>query len=379
MADFNEAFRKWFGQSKVADENGQPRVVYHGTSAQFSIFDTTRRRTVTGNVTSVWGSFFTPSEGEAQRYVHDFHQGKGHVIPVYLSLQNPYEMKRIEWDRFAMQVFFKQAASQEEAEQNARRFKEELVAAGHDGIVVLGRGFNAEYIAFYPEQIKSIGNDGTWDADDPNIGSNPSQNQAKKIADDYTVLEKVVKSIRGDLHKNGFKDMADFYLSVYTEEEVEELYVGKDEWVGQYVAGSVDEDPRGIVVLLRPWAHIEEDGSINWAEIRITILHELGHALWELLDKEAIRRWNAAIKSLPKSRWSSGERFADDFARFINGQKTSMELPELFEEITRNGQGDPNIGSNPPSPSELLRQACDGGWRSRGSATAQGGSETAEG
>jgi hypothetical protein len=34
---------------------------------------------------------------------------------------------------------------------------------------------NAEdsYAAFYPWQIKSIDNDGTWDTDDPDIRSNP--------------------------------------------------------------------------------------------------------------------------------------------------------------------------------------------------------------
>lgn len=33
-------FKKWFGHSKVVDENGKPKVLYHQTSADFTIFDT---------------------------------------------------------------------------------------------------------------------------------------------------------------------------------------------------------------------------------------------------------------------------------------------------------------------------------------------------
>jgi hypothetical protein len=35
----NPAFQAWFGGSRVLDENGQPRVLYHGTLKEFSIFD----------------------------------------------------------------------------------------------------------------------------------------------------------------------------------------------------------------------------------------------------------------------------------------------------------------------------------------------------
>ena len=32
--------KKWFGNSKVVDENGKPMVVYHATTENFSLFDT---------------------------------------------------------------------------------------------------------------------------------------------------------------------------------------------------------------------------------------------------------------------------------------------------------------------------------------------------
>ena len=51
-----------------------------------------------------------------------------------------------------------------------------LKKKGYDGLIIK-RGFYAKggpfklYLAFYPNQIKSIRNDGTWDAGDDNIYS----------------------------------------------------------------------------------------------------------------------------------------------------------------------------------------------------------------
>jgi ADP-Ribosyltransferase in polyvalent proteins len=35
----SDAFKSWFGASKVVDEQGNPLVVYHGTTADFDAFD----------------------------------------------------------------------------------------------------------------------------------------------------------------------------------------------------------------------------------------------------------------------------------------------------------------------------------------------------
>ena len=35
----NPNFKWWFADSKVVDDNGEPLVVYHGTNADFNIFD----------------------------------------------------------------------------------------------------------------------------------------------------------------------------------------------------------------------------------------------------------------------------------------------------------------------------------------------------
>lgn len=154
----------------------------------------------------------------------------------------------------------------------------------------------------------------------------------KRKLDDFGRIEAIKRKIESDLKIKGFKDFVPFNLSVYTEDEVAELYVGPHDWVGQYVAGSIDSG-NGPKVLVRPWHHLDDDGKIDWFEFRKTILHELGHGLWELLTKPDQKRWRLAAKKLD-SRWPATETFADDFARFVNGEKYSMELPDLFSEIT---------------------------------------------
>ena len=69
-----EAFKKWFKDSKVVDENGEPLVVYHGSKqAGFHIFDTTGAGKTEGT-----GAFFTESELGASTYSNR----RGEFIPV---------------------------------------------------------------------------------------------------------------------------------------------------------------------------------------------------------------------------------------------------------------------------------------------------------
>jgi len=67
-----EAFKKWFGDSKVVDKEGKPLVVYHGTKQEFNSFN----RSV---------NFFTSKNKVAKTY--------GKVKECYLKLENPYIVK----------------------------------------------------------------------------------------------------------------------------------------------------------------------------------------------------------------------------------------------------------------------------------------------
>jgi hypothetical protein len=68
------AFKKWFGESKVVDADGQPKIYYHGTNSEFNAFEKKKRKE------GLYGKAFYFSEDpkEAAGY------GKK-VIPVYLQ------------------------------------------------------------------------------------------------------------------------------------------------------------------------------------------------------------------------------------------------------------------------------------------------------
>ena len=159
-------FKRWFGDSKVVDANGEPLVVYHGTRTEIVQFDPSAK-TKTAKYFGE-GIYFTDADYQASGYSGN---GDGaNVIPVYLSLQNPF----IE----GVSKFNKGVAL------DATRMRPDLIKkayekAGHDG-VILRRGWQ---IAFRPEQIKSaIGNNGKFDPSSPNIlEQNPDGNAPRGI------------------------------------------------------------------------------------------------------------------------------------------------------------------------------------------------------
>lgn len=151
-----KAFANWFGESKVVDDNGKPLVVYHGTESSFDIFDKDRIE----DTEREGGFFFSTKRRDANLY------GKT-VLPVYLSIQNPYTVTPSEWlDR-------------------SDPTPGQLKAQGYDGIKILGdpreQGHFKQdiYVAFEPTQIKSAtGNAGTFDPKNPSILFNEREEPA---------------------------------------------------------------------------------------------------------------------------------------------------------------------------------------------------------
>ena len=171
------AFKNWFGDwekdpqnaSKVVDENGEPRVVYHGTYGDFTVFD----KAMIGSATDygIWGRGFYFTNMENTPYGNK-------KLALFLNIRNPFifnDYKSAEeigdylniWDgnfheddRFG--IFRPYAAGAAQIADSAQE-------RGHDGLmVVLGKW--TEYIAFEPNQIKSAtDNRGTFDPKNPDI------------------------------------------------------------------------------------------------------------------------------------------------------------------------------------------------------------------
>jgi len=205
-------FKRWFGDSRVVDEDGKPLVQYHTSLApdQFTEF----RR---GDM----GIHFGTSE-QANSIASDLKDTPvtPHTYQAYLSIQNPLRLKdRGRWHDFlvADELLGMGIITRQERE-GLRRFNGDgrggddyvidlLKKAGYDGIVYLNRreGITQtaaeaalpddeysdydlrmsrvgdqeflevhpeardSWMAFDPTQIKSVSNKGTWDHDDERI------------------------------------------------------------------------------------------------------------------------------------------------------------------------------------------------------------------
>lgn len=70
-------FKKWFGDSKIVDDNGNPREVYHGSGDNFNTFKMSNQFNV------VPGFYFSDSMEHVNDYGHN-------IYKVFLKMERPY-------------------------------------------------------------------------------------------------------------------------------------------------------------------------------------------------------------------------------------------------------------------------------------------------
>jgi GNAT superfamily N-acetyltransferase len=146
-------FRRWFGQSKVVDADGNPLVVYHGTAADFESFDNSK----TGrNDSGLWGRghYFAASADSANSYA--LRQGDGaRVIPAYVSIENPLVLKTGD-DLVTRLPDGTNSRELVGPNLDGSKIKALAVAGGHDGVIqIRPNGLIGDVVAYSPEQIRS--------------------------------------------------------------------------------------------------------------------------------------------------------------------------------------------------------------------------------
>lgn len=181
------AFRRWFGDSKVVDANGEPLVVYHGTTADFSAFDPERVGErfgldqdgffFTGNTITASGfadpqSQFLAAGMSDPAALGSAPRSGANVIPAYLSLQNPLTLDEY---TYAFDTTPKREIDDEGLslidyfDDNRRSIVAYAKEGGNDGVLFQRNG-QTFAVAFRPEQVKSaIGNVGDFDPANPDI------------------------------------------------------------------------------------------------------------------------------------------------------------------------------------------------------------------
>lgn len=188
----SQQFKRWFGDwknhpenaSKVVNEDGTPKVVYHGTNAEFNTFQQEN------------GAYFFSESRDYAESMADERRGN-RIIEAYLKMKNPYTVK-LPPEQFTDNF----------AEAPVIRYAKEH---GHDGVIFEYDGskedlaYDKFYVVFDSAQIKSAtDNIGTFDKTNPDIRFSASARQASER--DKQNLETVSAMLDDGSGRGVFKD-----------------------------------------------------------------------------------------------------------------------------------------------------------------------------
>ena len=159
-------FQRWFGKSKVVDQDGKPLVMYHGTrteNGKFYVFDTEKavKRGGLGLQAMGKGNYFTSKRLDGtERY-------GSRIIQAYLSIKRPFVYQG--GVSFTEQVG--NALQADVSSLNSNELQKAMRDAGYDGVIQYDKAGNVSIaVTFDSNQIKSATeNIGTFDGENPDI------------------------------------------------------------------------------------------------------------------------------------------------------------------------------------------------------------------
>jgi hypothetical protein len=181
-----EAFKKWFGDSKVVDENGKPLVVYHGTIlhkgqggiGDITAFDRLFTTKIRGASIDTVGSWFSTNPGDGGAEMYSGNSSGSAIYPVHLSIQNPHVTTFQQMERHARKLANGKDDGRKIGKPEVDAYRNWLKSMGKDGIKIEASGNEGStefdnqvaWIALEPTQVKSaIGNNGEYDSTNPDI------------------------------------------------------------------------------------------------------------------------------------------------------------------------------------------------------------------
>ena len=294
-------FKRWFGDSKVADAQGRPEIAYHGTRSDFTSFDQGRSRANTGHPTAGLGFWFSKDPKIAEMFAGEqldpsawppkmLPASGARTIPAYLSIENPYEMRLGELLNMTRPT---------KHPRDIGQFKSDLIAKGYDGIHVKGDPQVAErfggdeygadtWVAFNPEQIKSAtGNRGTFDPFNADIRAQTPGGEARerreferRILPPTTVMGKV--GAAGDALR---AKSADFAKRLGVDEMVRDMQIR----IAPMAARDATVTSRAIA---KEFVNARRQSRENWNRADKYIMDNFDadarRRMWDAADEESV-------------------------------------------------------------------------------------------
>jgi hypothetical protein len=118
--------------------------MYHGSTADFTVFDKNKIGSATGTPIFGKGFYFTTRRSDAKGYSDNSAMGDGKLYKTYLNITNPY--KATDNDIGMLKT-------------------EELIKQGYDGVEITS-GTDKHYVAFESNQIKNVDNTSPTESQD---------------------------------------------------------------------------------------------------------------------------------------------------------------------------------------------------------------------
>ncbi len=238
-------FKKWFGDwendaanaSQVLDENGEPKVVYHGTATEFNEFK--QGHGLLGD-----GIYLTDSFDTADVYAN-IRGENGFVLPLFVNIRNVFKTT---------------------GNVSRDEFVEATTSGKYQGIV--HQFENHEYIvALEPNQVKMAeGNKGTFNSESSDIRFSRS---AKDIIDNLSKNLGNI-SISSVKDKTGYKftDWLGVGLSALGRRQLTEIYSKILPQLNKYneLAAQMDADKNDAGAeadsIVREWANLNDEDQL---------------------------------------------------------------------------------------------------------------------
>lgn len=192
---------RWFGESKIVNLDGTPKVVYHGTATDaLEVFDKKKAQDKMGRQLGLgWGKgkfYFTEYEvgalGAAMGAQGRGQRGKPRTIPVYLKVEKPITLT--EYERRYKELsgghdlsgeIYTDGYASKDRDKLIARLDKAVQKEGYDGIVDQDSGAIA---VFDNRQIKAVDNYGEFNPSDPNIYHQGPQGTIQLLSDGSRVI-----------------------------------------------------------------------------------------------------------------------------------------------------------------------------------------------
>ena len=198
-----QQFKRWFGNSQVVNEDGTPKVMYHGTADEFWVFDKRKANDAMGRRMGLGagkGKFYLSEYEGVGKAAADSAKslGKGKtpkVMELYVSAQKV--MDRNEYDERLAKAYKKYPNSDPRSVAYDFKARDKAVAEvdrqirkeGYDGVWDHDSG---EMFVYEPTQIKSAtDNVGTFSAENPDIRYSGRGGEAQTSEEAYEQYKQV--------------------------------------------------------------------------------------------------------------------------------------------------------------------------------------------